>query len=41
MINKITRKFLFELVWSKPIFKACSELGLSDVDLKKVCLAMD
>jgi len=38
MAQKIlTRRVLYELVWSKPMTKVSEELGLSDVGLKKVC----
>jgi hypothetical protein len=33
----LTRRVLYDLVWSKPMTKVSEELGLSDVGLKKVC----
>src|SRR5579859_5818578 len=33
----LTRRVLYDLVWSKPMIKVAEELGLSDVGLKKVC----
>lgn len=35
--TQMTRKELFELIWSKPMVKAAADLGISDVGLKKVC----
>src|SRR3954462_12935691 len=33
----LTRRVLYQLVWSKPMTKVSEGLGLSDVGLKKVC----
>jgi hypothetical protein len=33
----LTRRQLYDLIWSKPMRDAAQELGLSDVGLKKVC----
>ena len=35
-MSKITRKFIFDMVCCKPMFKACAELELSDVGLYRV-----
>ncbi len=34
---KLTRKQLYELVWSKPILQLAKEFNLSDVGLAKIC----
>ena len=34
----MTRKQLYDLIWSKPMRDAAAEIGISDVGLKKVCL---
>ncbi len=33
----LTRRVLYDLVWSKPMTKVAEEFGISDVGLKKVC----
>lgn len=33
----LTRRVLYDLVWSRPITKVAEEFGISDVGLKKVC----
>lgn len=38
---KMTRKALYELVWSEPISKAAPKLGVSDVALSKICRKLD
>ncbi len=35
--HSLTRRMLYDLVWSKPMTKAAEQLGLSDVGLKKIC----
>jgi hypothetical protein len=35
--KKITRKKLYEKVWSKPMIAICKEYGLSDVGMAKLC----
>ena len=35
--NSITRKELYDLIWSKPIMEISKEFGLSDRGLGKVC----
>lgn len=37
MPTKITRRELYERVWSDPITKVAQELGISDVALHKIC----
>jgi hypothetical protein len=37
MGNSLTRKELYELVWSRPMIKVAEEFGLSDVALHKIC----
>lgn len=34
---KLTRRELYDLVWSKPMTKLAAEFGLSDVGLAKIC----
>jgi hypothetical protein len=34
---KLTRKELYEKVWSQPIRTLAKEYGISDADLKKAC----
>jgi len=34
----MTRRQLYDLVWSKPMREAASDLGMSDVGLKKLCV---
>ena len=33
----LTRKELYEKVWSQPVHKLAKEYGISDVGLKKIC----
>jgi hypothetical protein len=33
----LTRRTLYDLVWSRPITKVAEEFGISDVGLKKIC----
>jgi hypothetical protein len=33
----LTRRVLYDLVWSRPMTKVAAEFGISDVGLKKVC----
>ena len=35
--TKITRRVLYDLVWSKPITTLAAEFGISDVGLAKIC----
>ena len=35
---ELTRRALYDLVWAKPMRTAASELGISDVGLKKACV---
>ncbi len=37
-MTTMTRRQLFDLVWSKPMRDAAAEAGISDVGLKKVCV---
>jgi hypothetical protein len=37
MMQQLTREELFELIWSSPVSKVASTLGLSDVGLAKRC----
>jgi hypothetical protein len=37
-MTKMTRRQLYDLIWSKPMRDAAREVGLSSVGLKKVCL---
>lgn len=37
----LTRKDLYELVWSVPMIKLADRFGLSDVGLKKKCRRHD
>lgn len=37
-MSRMTRRQLYDLVWSKPMRDAAREVGLSDVGLKKVCV---
>lgn len=37
MATILTRRELFDLVWSKPVTKVAGELGISDVALHKIC----
>lgn len=34
----MTRRQLYDLIWSKPMREAAAEIGISDVGLKKVCV---
>ena len=38
---KLTRKELYEKVWSQPIRTLAKEYGISDVGLKKICKRRD
>lgn len=38
MAKTISRKELYNLVWSKPMTKAAADFGISDVGLRKVCV---
>jgi hypothetical protein len=33
----LTRRAIYDLVWSRPMTKVANELGISDVALKKIC----
>jgi hypothetical protein len=37
MPHNLTRRELFDLVWSKPVTKVAADLGISDVAVKKIC----
>ena len=37
MGHELTRRMLYDLVWSKPMTKVAADLGVSDVALKKTC----
>lgn len=37
-MTALTRRQLYELVWSKPMRAAAAEIGISNVGLKKVCV---
>ncbi len=37
-MTTLTRRQLYDLIWSKPMREAAAELGISDVGLRKVCL---
>lgn len=37
-MTTLTRKQLFDLIWSKPMRDAATDIGVSDVGLKKVCV---
>jgi hypothetical protein len=37
----LTREQLYQRVWTDPIDRICSELGLSNVGLRKLCLRHD
>ena len=39
--KKITRKKLYEKVWTKPMIAICKEYGLSDVGMAKLCKRHD
>src|SRR5713101_5917619 len=36
--TEITRRGMYDLVWSKPMTKTARDFGISDVALKKICL---
>ena len=38
---KLTRKELYDLVWSKPMTFLSKKYNLSDVGLRKICLKMN
>ena len=38
MTQRLSRKELYELVWSEPMKNLCLRFGISDVGLKKTCL---
>ena len=38
---ELTRKELYDLVWSEPMSTLCKRFGLSDNGLRKHCKAMD
>lgn len=35
--QELTRRVMYDLVWSKPMTKVAEEFGISDVALKKIC----
>src|SRR5262249_39552326 len=35
--QELTRRAMYDLIWSRPMRKAAEELGISDVALKKIC----
>jgi len=35
--TELTRRAMYDLVWSKPMTKVAEEFGISDVALKKAC----
>ena len=35
--QELTRRAMYDLVWSRPMTKVAEELGISDVALKKIC----
>jgi hypothetical protein len=35
--QELTRRSLYDLVWSRPMTKVADDLGISDVALKKIC----
>jgi hypothetical protein len=37
-MTAMTRRELYDLVWSRPMREAARELGISDVGLNKVCV---
>jgi hypothetical protein len=37
MAERLSRKELYDLVWSEPLMTLCSRFGISDVALKKTC----
>ena len=38
---KLTRKELYDLIWSEPMTTVCKRFGLSDNGLRKHCVAMN
>ena len=36
--HELTRRAIYDLVWSSPMTKVAEDLGISDVGLKKICL---
>lgn len=36
-LQELTRRAMYDLVWSRPMIKVAEELGISDVALKKIC----
>ena len=37
-LHELTRRAIYDLVWSSPMTKIAEDLGISDVGLKKICL---
>jgi hypothetical protein len=37
MTERLSRKELYDLVWSEPLKTLCSRFGISDAALKKTC----
>src|SRR5689334_23229077 len=37
MSTEMSRRELFDLVWSKPVTKVAADLGVSDVAIHKIC----
>jgi hypothetical protein len=35
--HQLTRRAMYEMVWSKPMIEVAAEIGISDVGLKKLC----
>ena len=35
--QELTRRAMYDLVWSRPMTKVAEDLGISDVALKKIC----
>src|SRR6267378_2922675 len=35
--QELTRRAMYDLVWSRPLTKVAEDLGISDVALKKIC----
>ena len=35
--QELTRRAMYDLVWSRPMTKVAEDLGISDVGLKKIC----
>lgn len=38
MAKELSRRELFDLVWSKPMTKVAADLGVSDVAVHKICV---